>query len=179
MPSSTVQPLQNAFVDPYRDEIEKGKLYNLAQGLAIPNFEASSAILNPHNFSVVSASWNLDLCVARLNHAIFWKDRHEETIFLFFIRFWKLSYIYCYLLDGVALDLDCIILVRYEKYLANSLIFSFSYTTHLTYGNWTWFIINCLTDTSRKSSYVLNGIFAYLIILINPMINIINSSSLR
>lgn len=50
MPSSTVQPLQNAFVDPYRDEIEKIKLYNLAQGLAIPNFESSSAILNPHDF---------------------------------------------------------------------------------------------------------------------------------
>ena len=47
---------------------------NLAcKSMLIPNLRVSTTVLNPVDIFVAGASWTLDCCKARLNHAIFLK----------------------------------------------------------------------------------------------------------
>ena len=110
----------------------------------------------PSIFSVGGASCTIDLCEARLNQVNFLKRQAQrDNIFTFYKKFfviiiqkrirkpfWKLIWIYCYLLNKLEFDVDWRTLFDRKStqltLLLATLMLGFTHTAYyLTEGNWT------------------------------------------
>ena len=147
-------------------------------------------------FFAGGASWALDPCQARLNYAIF-LNRHAGRAYFHVLYkyigiisykqfgplFWKLIWIYYYLLNGIGLDLELHnsnLVQKILLILLTTVMFGFSNTTHYLTQRFDC-TSNCWTDNSRKLSHFSNGISSWLILFFNltQIYNKINHSQVR